>query len=816
MPRTLVAKFGGSSLASAERIQHAARLVGRMDSDARRLVTVSALGGVTDDLLGAVEEALARSGRHGARLDAIRHRHETIIDALPEAEQPTLRVHLGGLWRELGELLDGVFLLRECTDRTRDAVVSFGERASAPLVAAFLRAGGHDAQALDARELIRADRPFGEGEVDFKTTRLQVRTFMETAPRSTIHVVTGFIASTKDAVTITLGRSGSDYTATILAGALDADEVTIWTDVTGVLSADPRLVPEAFTLDKLNYQEAAELAHFGAKVLHPRTMRPLVAGGIPLVTKNTLDPDQPGTLVSHDTTDSAEHVKAISSIGDTSVVTLEGPGLVGVVGVAARAFGALSGAGVNVLMISQASSEGSICCVIRRHDQEEAVAAWNEAFASEMDRGQISPVSVQADSSVLAVVGENMRDRPGIAGRMLETLGQARINVRAIAQGSSERNISVAVGKDQVGAAVRALHEAFPLARLRTHIFVIGVGVVGKKVLDFIEQQALPLIESDALNLRLVGVASSKKYAFAPEGLADPLEALQGGEALDLGALVDTLAASTLERLVVIDATASAEVAHRYPVLLDAGIAVVTPNKRACTLDLAFYDRLKAAARSRRVPFLYETTVGAGLPVISTLRDLIRSGDRVEKVEGVFSGTLAFLFSQLDEGAPFSEAVRKAKEKGLTEPDPRDDLSGEDVARKLLILAREMGLRVERADVTVESLVPSDLLGGSVGDFLAGLEAQDAAWKTRIAEADARGERLRYIGRVEADGTLRVGVQAVPEAGPFGSLRGTDNLIVFTTARYHDTPLVVQGPGAGPDVTAAVVLADALRAAELF
>ncbi|WP_420456283.1 bifunctional aspartate kinase/homoserine dehydrogenase I [Rubrivirga sp.] len=818
-PAPHVSKFGGTSVATPDRVRRVVELVAATPAEGRKVVVVSALGGTTDDLLAALDAALARAG-HADAVAAIRQRHHAAADALARADdrdslQSTLDARLG----ELTELLDGVSLLREATDRTRDAVLATGERLSAPIVAAAFRAAGHLAAALDAADLIRTDGQFGNATVDLDTTRRLTRAAVDALDPGAVAVVTGFIGSTAAGVTTTLGRSGSDYTATILAGALDAAACVIWTDVAGVYTADPRLVPEAVPLARLSYREAAELAYFGAQVLHPRTMLPAERAGIPIQIKSTLDPDEPGTLISNETDALDLRVKALSAVRDQAVVTVEGGGIQSVVGVSARLFEALSAAGVNVRMISQASSEQSVCVVVDGLDAEASVEALRQAFSSEIARGDVRSVEAIPGCAVVSAVGEGMRHQPGLAGRLFATLGRAGVNVLAIAQGAAETNISTVVRQADVRAALGALHEAFPLRRARVHVVVIGTGTVGKTLVDFLAEHAPVLMERDRIHLRLVGLANSRRMAWDPGGLplADGVAVLDDAtaEVADLDALDERLLAGGLERRIVVDATASEAVARRYVRWLEAGVGVVTPNKKANTLDLAYYRALREAAGRREVSYHYETTVMAGLPVVFTIRDLLRSGDRIDSVEGVFSGTLAFLFNRLAEGAAFSDAVREAKAKGLTEPDPRDDLTGEDVARKLLILARESGREVERADLQVESLVPAGLAEVSVGAFMDGLDALDAAWAERVAAAEAEGKRLAYVGQITDEG-LSVGVRAVDRASPFGGSRGTDNVILIQSARYHETPLVVQGPGAGPEVTAAGLLADLVKAAELM
>lgn len=813
-----VYKFGGTSVATAERIRRVVELVLDEPESVRRVVVVSALGGVTDRLIGAIDAAVGRTGEHQAILAEIRARHDAAVTSLVlPGEREGVIEHLGGRWRELSELLDGIYLLRECTLRTRDAIIGMGERLSAPIIAAAFRAAGAPASAHDAARFVRTDATFGEANVNFEATNALIQEHFQTIPGEEIAVVTGFIGSTERGVLTTLGRSGSDYTATIVGAALRAEKVVIWTDVDGVLSADPRLVPEAYSLPQLSYREAAELAYFGAKVLHPRTMRPLQRLRIPLLIKNTLNPGSSGTVVAEESTQAEGHVKAVTTIRSVAVVMLEGTGLIGVPGITARALAAVAAEGISVLMVSQASSEQSLCLVVRESEAEAAAKAIRAAFELELARGDVHNVYTVGECAVLSAVGDNMRERPGLAGRMFSTLGRSGVNVLAIAQGAAETNISAVVRDAEVRQAVNALHDEFALARHRVHLFVIGTGVVGRALLKILERQVPVLLERLNLNLQLVGLANRRTMVWDVAGIpvGEALERLDEAErAPGVDGIVQYLLESRLNRLMVIDATASDEVAHRYPDLLGRSISVITPNKRANTKDFAFYERLQRAAHRQQVPYLYETTVGAGLPIISTLRDLIRSGDEVIRIEGVLSGTLAYIFNHLHDGKRFSEVVRDARSRGYTEPDPRDDLKGEDVARKLLILAREMGMAVERDDIAVESLVPAHLFDVSVDDFMAQLEAMDEPWSERVRAAEQEGGRLQYIGLIEG-GRFSVRVRWIGPDSPFAHLRGTDNMVVYTTERYKTNPLVVQGPGAGPEVTAAGIVADLVKAAEL-
>ena len=808
---TYVSKFGGSSLATPERVRHAVSLAGAAPASAgRRVVVVSAFGGVTDRLLAAVEGARTRTGEHEAILDELRARHVQAIGALaPAGEAEALRALVADLFRNVGELLAGIYLLRECTPRHLDAVASAGERASAPIAAAAFRAAGVPAVALDATTLVRTDERFGEAGVDFDVTRALVRAAFDAIDPATIAVVTGFVGATEEGVTTTLGRSGSDYTATILAEALEADEVVIWSDVDGVLSADPRLVPDAFTLPALSYAEAAELAHFGAKVLHPRTMRPLVAHGIPLVSRNTLNPDHPGTRISAD--GAGDGIRAVTAVRGTALLRVEGGGTLSVPALASRVFDALAAGRLDVMLTAQASAEGSLTLAVRESDGEAARRLLIAALEREIERGDVPAVTLEPGAAVVAAVGTFAREAPGLAGRMFHTLGRAHVNVRAIAHGGAG-NLAAAVADSDAVVAVRALHEAFVRRRLRAHVFVIGEGALGRRLLALLDARA-PALREQGIDLRLAGVADSQRMRLEEGGIApaDAADRLAGADAATLDDVIARLVGSRLERLVVVDATPSEAVARRHAQLLRAGVAVVTPNKAAISLDAAAWAAARDAARAGEAPYLYETTVGAGLGLVATLRDLVRTGDEVRRIEGVLSGTLSYVFNAMRDGANFSTAVRQAVELGYAEPDPRDDLSGRDVARKLAIMAREMGVPAEAAGADVESLVPPELAGVPVADFLTRLEDYDAAWDARLARA---GQPLQYIARVESDGRIGAGVDAVAADEPLAGLRGASLAVAFHTARYSPIPLVVQGPGASVDVTAAVVLADVVRAAE--
>jgi aspartokinase/homoserine dehydrogenase 1 len=626
-------------------------------------------------------------------------------------------------------------------------------------------------------------------------------------------IITGFIASDPRGVQTTLGRNGSDFSASIFGSLLDAAEIHIWTDVDGVLSADPRRVPDAQVIDSLSYNEAMELAYFGAKVIHPQTMAPAVGREIPIWIRNTFAPDHPATLIcAHPQSSLA--VKGITTIENIALLTLEGAGMIGVPGTASRLFSALREEGISVVLISQGSSEHSICCAVPREQAERAVETVRAAFARELADGQIQSVDVDRELAILAVVGDGMAGIPGVAAKVFNSLGTAAVNVRAIAQGASERNISVVVPAKAATRALRAVHSSFYLSAHTVSVGIIGPGTVGRVLLDQIASQSERLRRDFKLDLRVRGLMSSKRMLLSDKGvsLTRWKKEFDGVTTVpDLSAFVQHVGVDYLPNRVIIDCTASGEVAKHYPAWLAAGIHIVTPNKKANSAPMDFYRGLQRARRDGGTHYLYEATVGAGLPVIQTLRDLRETGDEITGIEGIFSGTLAYLFNVYDGSREFSDIVTEAKQRGYTEPDPRDDLSGMDVARKLIILGREMGLTLEMADVKVESLVPEGLEQGSIEDFMKKLPAHDTAMRQRFEAARARGKVLRYVGRLTADGAATVGVVEFDARHAFANIALTDNVVRFATARYNNNPLIVQGPGAGPEVTAGGIFADLLR-----
>ena len=634
------------------------------------------------------------------------------------------------------------------------------------------------------------------------------------AVRDGVAVITGYVASDKDGLPTTLGRNGSDYSASIFGALLDADEVHIWTDVDGVMSGDPRQVPEAKIIDEMSYSEAMELAYFGAKVIHPQTMAPAVGRGIPLWIRNTFNATHPGTKISASSGSRAAAVKGISGVDKVALVNLEGAGMIGVPGTADRLFGALREAGVSVMLISQGSSEHSICFAVREETADQVRAVVERAFAVELSEGQVQRVGVTKGCAIIAVVGDDMAGMPGSAGRFFGTLGQAGINVRAIAQGASERNISAVIDARDMTRAIRAVHSSFYLSAKTVSIGVLGHGHVGAALLEQLASAAPALRTKFNLDLRVRAIGGSKKMALDEQriDLGKWREALQNGTELDADKLVNHIQADYLPHTVLIDCTANQSVADRYAAWLQRGIHVITPNKRAHSGPIAYYQELKRLSRGSRAHFLYEATVGAGLPVIQTLKDLVETGDEIRSISGIFSGTLAYLFNLFDGTRPFSEIVREAKAKGYTEPDPRDDLSGTDVARKAVILAREAGLTLELAQIEVESLAPAALANASVDEFLKRLPDFDAPMAERVVAAKRAGQVLRYVATIDVRaGTAKVGLEAFAPTHPFANISLTDNIVQFVTGRYCDNPLIVRGPGAGPAVTAAGIFADLLR-----
>ena len=806
----IVHKFGGTSLADAARMRQVAGLLAARP-DAAQLVVVSAMAGVTDALTRLVHAAIGGDDWR-ARLEALHERHlRTARELLGhDADAAWLRQ----VFTDLGDLLHGQSLLGALSRETLDFVQGLGEVLSSTLLVRYLCAQGREAAHLDAREvLVVQETEMGRVPVEAETRRRLAD--WRTRHPATCIVATGFICRGSDGRITTLGRNGSDYSAAIFADLFDVRELHIWTDVDGVLSADPRLVPEAVLLERLSYDEACELAYFGARVVHPQTLAPAMRRGLDVYIRNTARPEHPGTCIG--ARGSAQPpVKGLTTIADLAIVNVEGAGMIGVPGTAERVFGALHDAGVSVVMISQGSSEHSICSVVHAAQAERAVAALRRAFAAELSAGGIQAVTAVPDIAVLAVVGDGMAGTPGIAAQAFQALARAQVNIRAIAQGASERNISVALAAGEATRALRVVHAAFFLSPQTVSVGIIGPGHVGRAFLRQLAARAGELRRRGSLDLRVRAIANSRVQVLDDAGI-DPAHweapLVAATQPCDLDALAAHVHAPHLPHALIVDLSASDRVAGHYAGWLARGIHVVTPNKHAGAGDLERHRAIRAAQAAGRSLFRYEATVGAGLPVISTLRDLLDTGDGILAIDGILSGTLAWLFNRFDGSVPFSQLVMEARALGYTEPDPRDDLSGMDVARKLTILAREAGWPLCLQDVRVESLVPESLRQLPPDAFLARVSELDAAMARRLAQARQRGQVLRHVAHLDAQGHASVGLVELPADHPFAHLALTDNIIQFRTRRYCDNPLIVRGPGAGPEVTAAGVFADVLRVA---
>lgn len=810
-----IVKFGGSSVLNAERIRRVANIVKYFSKKGEKVaVVVSALGGLTDQLIKTSELAAQGDMSYKSILKEVGMRHFAVLkNLIPNQKQEEIQQKLINAQEELGNLLYGVSLIRELTTRTLDYILSFGERNSAFILSAVLKHYEVDAYYLDAREIIRTDDTFGSAKVDFPTTYANIQTHFN--EHNGIAIITGFIARSKDGVTTTLGRGGSDYTAAILGAALSVEEIQIWTDVEGVLTADPNKVPKAFPVKSMTYQEAMEMSHFGAKVIYPPTIIPALERKIPIRIKSSFKPEALGTYISEDAVVDNFLLRGISSIDEIAMITFQGSGLVGMVGCAARVFNTMAQHNVNIILITQGSSEHSICFAIRPDKAEIAQQALEKEFELEIKARLIDPVIVDKELSVLAIIGENMKSQPGISAQLFQALGRNGINVVVTSQGSSERNISVAIAKKDVTKALNVVHEAFFLSGTHSlNLFVVGVGLVGGTLMNQLKSNAKYLYESQSLDIRVVGVANSRKMLFEKTGIElnqwkESLDNVE--EKMDMEAFIDKMISLNLPNSVFVDNTASAAVAGYYSQILNESISISTPNKIAISGKYQTYLDLKRLAERRKVLFEYETNVGAGLPVLTTLKDLISSGDRILKIEGILSGSLSFIFNSFIEGVKFSDIVKQAQEEGYTEPDPRIDLNGVDVTRKLLILARESGLALEVEDVKVHNILPQACQDAeTVTDFFEVLPSADEHFEQMRATSAAKGERLRYIATLEGDQAF-ISLQSVGQDSPFYNLAGSDNMIVFTSERYKERPLVIKGPGAGSEVTAAGVFAEIIR-----
>ena len=815
--RWKIHKFGGSSLGDAECFRRVAGILLEYP-DARMGVVVSAMGGMTDALLNLAILAERADDACKAELHAIGERYAaTAKDLVSGGALIEVLDAWGADADDIREALGAIAELKSAPQRSRDVIAGYGEIWSARLLAAHLaqESGERGGTWIDARKILTVSQtdlgPIVLWDVSqAKFDQVVAKNF------NGIAVITGFIAADEEGLQTTLGRNGSDYSAAIFAALSSAAELNIWTDVDGVMSADPNCVPEARVIERLTYNEAMELAYFGAKVIHPQTLGPVIAKGIPVIIRNSFNAVHEGSRIEAQPGD-ADGIKGITAVGNIALVNLEGSGMIGVPGTADRLFAALKDADVSVTLISQASSEHSICIAVPQDLADRAKLVISAAFAEELASGQIQSVDVTDGQSIIAVVGDGMAGMPGIAGRFFGTLGRAGINIRAIAQGSSERNISVVVNADESERALRAVHSGFYLSSKTLSIGLIGPGTVGRTLLSQIEKRHDRLVDDFNLDLRVRAIARSKSMLLGDRriDLATWVEDYESSAVdLDLDKFEQHINPDHLPHAVIIDCTADESVAARYAGWLERGIHVITPNKRAFSGPIAAYHELQTMAAHGSSHIFYETTVGAALPIVNTLRDLIDTGDELKSIQGIFSGTLAYLFNVYDGSTPFSEIVRKARDSGYTEPDPRDDLSGMDVARKLTILARELGQSLEIEDFPVQNLVPEALREGSIDDFLDKLSDYDDDIQAQYKEAEAAGKKLRYVGRLDAAGNASVGLESVDATHAFSNINLTDNIVQFETNRYSSNPLVVQGPGAGPEVTAGGVFGDLLRLAK--
>jgi aspartokinase/homoserine dehydrogenase 1 len=811
-----VLKFGGTSVANADNIGKVVAIVKETVKKDKTIVVVSALGGVTDLLLNAAALAAEGDEAYKDKLNLVEQRHlEATKQLIPVTYQSQLLSLVKKSCNEIEDICNGIFLLRELTPRSKDRICSYGEWLSSQIISAKLKSDGVDNAWKDARELIVTNSNFTNAEVDFSATNEKVNEFFPHQPVS-LFVVPGFIAANKNGITTTLGRGGSDYTAAIIASALTAKLLEIWTDVSGMMTADPRLTANARIIPHISYQEAMELSHFGAKVIYPPTIQPVMTKNIPVWIKNTFAPEDAGTLIESVSNRNGNIVRGISSINNIALLSLEGSGMIGIPGFSKRLFEALSNEKINVILITQSSSEHSICVAVEGVAAAKAKQAVDAAFANEIALQKVEPLIIESDLSIVALVGENMKSHPGISGRMFSTMGRNGVNIRAIAQGSSEKNISAVIATKDVRKSINVLHEEFfETTYKQVNLFVIGTGNVGAKLLDQMQQQLNFLLQQMRLQVRIIGLSNSRKMVFKEDGieLNNWKKQLDEGETASLETFTQEAISRNLRNSIFVDITANDKVASVYDQLLQKSISVVACNKIAASSAYDNYKKLKDLAREYNCQFLFETNVGAGLPVIATLNDLVSSGDRVHRIDAVLSGTLNFVFNNYDGKRKFADVVKQAQDEGYTEPDPRLDLGGTDVMRKIMILARESGQKIEMNEILNNSFMPASCMQGSVADFYAAMGKEEDHFKALVDEANAKGRKLKFVASYN-DGKASVGLQHIGPEHDLYHLYGKDNVVLFYTDRYTEQPLVVKGAGAGAEVTASGVFADIIRASK--
>ncbi|MGB5665929.1 MAG: bifunctional aspartate kinase/homoserine dehydrogenase I [Maribacter sp.] len=808
-----VLKFGGTSVANAHNITLVKDIVSKTGSD-KTVVVVSALGGITDLLLNTASLAALHDDSYKSFLMEVEDRHlSTIKNLISINSQSKVLSKVKSELNTLETLLEGAFLIGEITPKLSDRIVSYGELLSSYIIGEYFYEAGLDVAHIDSRELIKTNNVNGKATVNFALTNSLCEELIAKTPNKVI-VLAGFIASAENGDSTTLGRGGSDYTAAIVAAAINAEILEIWTDVSGMYTANPKLVKQAKAIPHISYEEAMELSHFGAKVLYPPTIQPVLAKGISIQIKNTFEPDNPGTLITKNRNEKGKTVRGITHVENIALLSLEGPGMVGIPGISKRFFEVLSQSDISVVLITQASSEHSICVGISADNVALAVQIVNEAFAYEIESGKIKPVVAETNLAIIALVGDNMKSHQGLSGKMFSTLGRNNVNIRAIAQGASERNISAVIKKEDVKKALNALHEEFFEENIKQlNLFVMGVGNVGGKFLNQIKQQKNYLKENLKLNVRVIGMSNSRNMVFDEDGISlkNWETVLAEGEKADKSKFFREVNRLNYRNSIFVDNTASDEVSSTYKSYLANSISVVTCNKIACSSDYANYMELKELAREYNAPFLFETNVGAGLPIIDTLKHLIASGDKVQKIQAVLSGSLNFVFNNFNDKTTFYDVVKKAQEEGYTEPDPKIDLSGIDVMRKILILARESGNQLEINDIENKPFLPQESLDTTNNDdFFASLKKHEENFQKLYKNAIEADSKLKYVAQFE-NGKASVGLQKIPKGHDFYNLEGSDNIVLFYTERYPNQPMIIKGAGAGADVTASGIFADIIR-----
>ncbi|MEO0506527.1 MAG: bifunctional aspartate kinase/homoserine dehydrogenase I [Bacteroidota bacterium] len=808
-----VLKFGGTSVANAENIRKVKSILNET-TETNQVVVVSAFGGVTDMLLSASAMASQRDEGYSQTLATIEQRHLTAIkELLPVTKQSSVLSKVKSQLNVLETLLEGAFLIGELTPKLSDRIVGYGELLSSYIISEFLKEEGLLASFKDSRELIVTDTSFGNAQVDFVATGQRCRDYFSNVANDII-ILPGFIAASKTGDYTTLGRGGSDFTAAIVAGCIDAESLEIWTDVSGMYTANPKWVKQAKYIPNISYEEAMELSHFGAKVLYPPTIQPVLQKNIPIWIKNTFAPHEPGTLISENHNGTQNTVRGISHVGDIALVSLEGPGMIGIPGISKRFFETLSMNEVSVVLITQASSEHSICVGIAEKDIDKVVDAVNETFAYEMSTHKIKTLQIEKDLAIVALVGDNMKSHQGLSGQMFSTLGKNNVNIRAIAQGASERNISAVIQKEDVKKALNALHEVFFEENVKqVNLFIMGVGNVGGKLLKQLHQQKSYLKDELQLNIRVIGLSNSRTMHFNDEGidLNNWESSLAEGDKANPQEFLQRILSLNLRNSVFVDNTASEVISKTYADFLRNSIAIVTCNKIACASEYDNYKNLKSLSKRYQVPLLFETNVGAGLPIIDTLKNLIASGDRILKIQAVLSGSLNFVFNTFNTNTTFHDVVKQAQEEGYTEPDPTIDLSGIDVMRKILILVRESGLKLDLQDIENTAFLPKESLQAESTDaFFETLKTYEPHFQQLFKAAAEQNSRLKYVAQFD-EGKASVGLQHIPEGHDFYNLEGSDNIVLFNTERYPKQPLIIKGAGAGADVTASGIFADIIR-----